>query len=140
MKHSISIPCEKRNLQRIRTFIIEVLREQHLADLEIHSMVLAVDEVCANMMIHSSKCSPDHSIEVEVITQNKNKVIFNIIDHGHAFDIRNHPEPDINEIIRKKKKGGLGLMLVKRIMDEIDFIAKDGFSIVRLTKNLNPTG
>ncbi len=140
MKHNISVPCQKNNLQRIRTFVIEVLRQQQLSELEVHSMVLAVDEVCANMMIHSNKCSPDHSIEVEVITKNKDKVVFNIIDHGHAFDIRNHPEPDINEIIRKKKKGGIGLMLVKRIMDEIDFINKEGFSVVKLTKYLNPTG
>ncbi len=140
MKHNISVPCQKSNLQRIRTFVIEVLREQQLSELEVHAMVLAVDEVCANMMIHSNKCSPDHSIEVEVITKSKHKVVFNIIDHGHAFDITKHPDPDINEIIRKKKKGGIGLMLVKRIMDKIDFIHKDGFSIVRLTKNLHPAG
>ncbi|MEN8249031.1 MAG: ATP-binding protein [Bacteroidota bacterium] len=140
MKHKISIPCEKSNLQRIRTFVIEVLRDQNLSELDVHSMVLAVDEVCANMMIHSNHCSPDHSIEVIIMTNDKNKVIFDIIDKGSGFDIRDFPEPDISEIIKMKKKGGVGLMLVKRIMDEIDFIRKDKNSIVRLTKNLETTG
>ena len=138
MKHKISVPCVKSNLQHIRKFAIDVLREQHLSELEVHSMVLAVDEVCANMMIHSYQCSPDHSIEVEIKIKSKNKVEFDIIDNGHGFDIRKYPEPDIDEIIRQKKKGGVGLMLVKRIMDEIDFIKKGEYSIVRLTKNLNP--
>jgi serine/threonine-protein kinase RsbW len=136
MKHNISVSCEKSNLQRIRKFIIEALKERQLSDVEIHSMVLAVDEVCANLMIHSNHCSPSHSIGVEIILKEKDKVIFNIIDRGRGFDIRKYPEPDIKEIIRLKKKGGVGLMLVKRIMDDIDYIDKKDYSIVRLTKNL----
>jgi serine/threonine-protein kinase RsbW len=136
MKYNISVPCEKSNLQRIRTFVIDTLREQYLSEVEVHSMVLAVDEVCANLMIHSNNCSPDHSIEVEINMSSKDKVVFDIIDKGRGFDIRKYPEPDINEIIRQKKKGGVGLMLVKRIMDDIDFIIKEDYNIVRLTKKL----
>jgi serine/threonine-protein kinase RsbW len=136
MKFNISVPSEKSNLQRIRAFIIDVLREQHLSDIEVHSMVLAVDEVCANLMIHSNNCSPSHSIAVEINIKNKRKIVFDIIDKGSGFDIREYPEPDLKEIIRKRKKGGVGLLLVKRIMDDIDFITNKDYNIVRLTKNL----
>ena len=136
MKFNISVPSEKSNLRRIRAFIIDVLREQHLSDVEVHSMVLAVDEVCANLMIHSNNGLVNHSIDVEINIKDKGKIVFDIINKGSGFDIRKYPEPDINEIIRKRKKGGVGLMLVKRIMDEIDFINKKDYSIVRLTKNL----
>jgi serine/threonine-protein kinase RsbW len=136
MKFNISVPSEKSNLQRIRAFIIDVLREQHLSDIEVHSMVLAVDEVCANLMIHSNNCSPSHSIAVEINIKSKRKIVFDIIDKGSGFDIRKYPEPDLKEIIRKRKKGGVGLLLVKRIMDDIDFITNKDYNIVRLTKNL----
>lgn len=136
MKFNISVPSEKSNLQRIRAFIIDVLREQHLSDIEIHSMVLAVDEVCANLMIHSNNCSPNHSIAVEINIKSKRKIVFDIIDEGSGFDIRKYPEPDLKEIIRTRKKGGVGLLLVKRIMDDIDFITNKDYNIVRLTKNL----
>ena len=140
MKFNISVPSEKSNLQRIREFIIDVLRGRYLSEVEVHSMVLAVDEVCANLMIHSKKSSPNHSIDVEIIINGDDKIVFNIIDKGRGFDIRNYPEPDLNEIIRLKKKGGVGLMLVKRIMDDIDFINKEDYNIVRLTKNIQPSG
>lgn len=133
MKHSITIPCAKSNLQRVRNFIIEELRLKELPEIDIHSMVLAVDEVCANLIIHSNNCSLDNSIEV-IMAIKKNEIVFDIIDHGVGFDIRDYPEPDINKIIKAKKKGGVGLMLVKRIMDEIDFIRKNDHSVVRLTK------
>lgn len=139
MKFNISVPCVKSNLRRIRIFIVDVLREQHLSDVDVHSMVLAVDEVCANLMIHSNNCSPKHSIDVEILIKGKDKIVFDIIDKGRGFDIRKYPEPDIKEIIRMKKKGGVGLMLVKRIMDDIDFITNEDYNIVRLTKNLQPT-
>jgi serine/threonine-protein kinase RsbW len=140
MKFNISVPSEKSNLQRIRAFIIDVLREQHLSEVEVHSMVLAVDEVCANLIIHSNNGLLNHSIDVEINLKVKGKIVFDIIDKGSGFDLRKYPEPDINEIIRQKKKGGVGLMLVKRIMDDIDFITKEDYNIVRLTKNLQPTG
>ena len=137
MKHRIVIPCSKSNLQEIRNFIIEILKTENLSDLEIHSMVLAVDEVCANIIIHSSNCSPEQTLEV-LMEVKKDRVEYEIIDNGIGFDIRQYPEPDLNEIIKTKRKGGVGLMLVKRIMDEIDFYSKKGKSVVKLTKFLEP--
>ena len=136
MKSNISVPCEKRNLQQIRNFIIDVLNKQHLPEIEVHSMVLAVDEVCANLMIHSKKSAENHSIEVAIIINSKERVVFEIMDKGRGFDLRKYPEPDIKDIIKQKRKGGVGLLLVKRIMDEIDFIDKKDYHIVRLIKNL----
>ena len=135
MKHSITIPCAKTNLQQVRNFIIEILKAEKLSDLEIHSMVLAVDEVCANIIIHSNNCSPEQSIEVTLETK-KDRVEYEVIDNGLGFDIRQYPEPDLKEIIKTKRKGGVGLMLVKRIMDEIDFYTTQGKSVVKLTKYL----
>jgi len=136
MKNKITVSCVKSNLKQIRRFVIEVLRKQHLEELEIHSMVLAVDEVCANLIIHSNHCNPDKNIEVIIDTSKENQITFDILDRGTGFDIRQHPEPDLDEIIRNKRKGGVGLMLVKKIMDEIDFINKGDYSIVRLIKNI----
>jgi serine/threonine-protein kinase RsbW len=137
MKHSITIPCAKSNLQQVRNFILEILQAENLSDLEVHSMVLAVDEVCANIIIHSKNCSPEQTMEVRLAVK-PDRVEYEVIDNGIGFDIRKYPEPDINEIIKTKKKGGVGLMLVKRIMDEIDFYTKKGKSIVKLTKYLEP--
>jgi serine/threonine-protein kinase RsbW len=138
MKRSITIPCSKSNLQQVRNFIIEVLQAEKLSDLEVHSMVLAVDEVCANIIIHSNNCSPEQTLKVQIEVM-PDRVEYEIVDNGIGFDIRQYPEPDLNEIIKAKRKGGVGLMLVKRIMDEIDFYTKKGKSIVKLTKFLEPS-
>ena len=137
MKHSIKVPCLKDNLSKIRSFVSEVLHHFDLTEVEINNMVLAVDEVCANLIIHSYKCNPDEEIEVDITTETNHKIVFDILDRGEGFDIRNHKEPVIEDIIKSKRKGGVGLMLVKKIMDEIDFVPTKTYSIVRLTKKLS---
>ena len=137
MKYSIKVPCLKDNLHKIRAFVAEVLKQYELTDVQINNIVLAVDEVCANLIIHSYKCSPEEEIELDINVNNHNKIIFDIRDRGEGFDIRQHQEPVIDDIIKSKRKGGVGLLLVKKIMDEIDFVAGKEYSIVRLTKFLS---
>jgi serine/threonine-protein kinase RsbW len=133
MKYSIKVPCLKENLTKVRAFVSGILLKYDLDEVQTNYMVLAVDEVCANLIIHSYHCRPEEQIEVDV-NVNKSKITFDIHDHGEGYDIRLHQEPEIDDIIKSKRKGGVGLMLVKRIMDDIDFISDNEYKIVRLTK------
>jgi len=136
MDDRIKISCKKSNLKKVRGFLTNILERHHLSEVKVNPLVLAVDEVCANLIIHSYSCDPQQSIEVVVHFESNEKVVFEVTDQAEGFDIRKHEAPDIQEIIKSKKKGGVGLLLVKRIMDEIDFISKNGYSIIRLIKYL----
>lgn len=133
MEYRFKVPCNKKKLVEIRDFINKVLENFGIPEIEKNSMVLAVDEVCANLMIHSHNCNPDESLELTVKTF-KDKIIFEIIDHGLGFNIGEYQEPSIYDIIREKKKGGIGLMLVRRIMDEVKFEQGAHQNVYRLTK------
>jgi len=134
MQYNYSAQCSKKNLAEIRKFISETLNNHFNSEIDIHHMVLAVDEVCANLMIHSHNCNPKESIDLSVDIK-KHEVIIEIKDTGHGFNIKNYQEPTINEIIVEKKKGGLGLMLVKRVMDKVEFIKSSKSNICRLKKS-----
>jgi len=138
MQYNYTTPCSKKNLADIRSFISRILNNHINSEIEVYHMVLAVDEVCANLMIHSHKCNPKESIELFIDVKN-HEVIFEIKDTGNGFNIKNYHEPTINEIIVEKKKGGLGLMLVKRIMDKVEFIKNEKSNICRLKKKIIPS-
>ena len=71
------------------------------------------------------------------VTYENNTLIFEIINKSaKSFDINSYPEPEIEEIIKSRKKGGVGLMLVKRIMDKIEVENSKGRNICRLYKTL----
>ena len=136
MKHRIIIPCEKEKLESVRVFVQRHLDKYGLSEIESHKLVLAIDEVCANMIIHSNNCDPNESLELEMMYKKNQNIIFVIRDKGESFDINAYNEPSMQEIISSKRKGGLGLMLVKRIMDKIEFTTENNYNICRLTKKL----
>ncbi|MBR9997810.1 MAG: ATP-binding protein, partial [Cyclobacteriaceae bacterium] len=115
MQYNYKVPCQKKKLVDIRIFISEVLKKHLDSEVDINSLVLAVDEICANLMIHSHQCNPSKCLELFVKIEEE-EIIFEITDTGNGFDFKEYKEPSIKDIIIEKKKGGLGLMLVKRIM------------------------
>lgn len=136
MKYSLTISCNKSNLVKVRHFVADVLEQNQLKEIEAHKLVLAVDEVCANLIIHSNLCNPTKEIDVLVDLKPLDKVIFVIKDRGISFNMDNYSEPSMDEIVSSKRKGGVGLMLVKRIMDKIEFSTEKNYNICRLTKKL----
>lgn len=136
MNHKLVIPCNKSNLSKIRVFLSEILDSHAIQELEAHKMILAVDEICANLIIHSNRSNPTKKIEVSVDFDVATQVIFIIKDTGVSFDFNEYKEPNMEEIISSKRKGGVGLMLVKRIMDKIEFSTNKNYNICRLTKNI----
>lgn len=136
MKHHLTISCKKDNLSVIRKFVGDSLDVYSISDIEKHKLILAIDEVCANLIIHANECNSNESLDVDLDVEPENKITFTIIDSGEGFDITKYQEPSIEELITTKRKGGLGLMLVKRIMDKIEFTTEKNHNICKLIKQL----
>ncbi len=137
MIHKLKANCSKKQLREIRAFVEKVLKSHAMSDIEAYQIVLAVDEICANLIIHSHQCNADESFEVCIDYKDNKEIIFEIIDDGMAFALNQYSEPDLKEIIHKKKKGGLGLMLVQRIMDKIEFHKRNNKNICMLCKKID---
>lgn len=106
-----------------------------LSDILMNQMVLAVDEICANLIIHANHEDPTKYIEL-TITEQKDMLRFEITDNGVAFNQSNYKEPDIKEHVRIGKKGGVGIALVNRIMDKVEFETEGSRNICLLYKKI----
>jgi serine/threonine-protein kinase RsbW len=136
MNYRYNIGCSLSNLKGIRDFIRNTLNEKHVPELQISAIVLALDEMCSNLMIHAHHCNPDHIIELRIKQSGKHTFVFEIIDDGSVFDINQFIEPGVEGLVQEKRKGGLGIRLVKSIMDKIEYKSEGGKNICRLTKVL----
>ncbi|MDN3668592.1 ATP-binding protein [Echinicola jeungdonensis] len=135
MKHELTLYCEKNKLSELRTFLDRVLNASQLSDINKNQLILAVEEVCANLIIHSHDCNPRDFIKLKV-NQLDQSIIFEIMDSGEAFNMTEYNEPDLKEVIKKRRKGGLGIKLVRKIMDTIEFESSENQNICRLIKQL----
>ena len=137
MKYKYNIGCSLDNLLGARDFIRKSLKDHVHSDVALNEIVLALDEMCSNLMIHAHHCDPDHLLELTIITKQKGNLVFEIADDGRVFDINAFHEPSLDNLISIKRKGGLGIRLVKTIMDSIEYVNEGGKNICRLTKKVD---
>jgi serine/threonine-protein kinase RsbW len=136
MKYKYKVGCSIENLKGVRDFIRGALKDHQVSDLQISEMVLALDEMCSNLMIHAHHCNPDDLFELHIDVKKDNPVVFEIIDDRNAFDINQFSEPALGNLVNEKRKGGLGIRLVKSIMDKIEYQQSSGKNICRLIKKV----
>jgi serine/threonine-protein kinase RsbW len=133
MNYNFNLSCQTSSLSELRSFLQRTLEAYSLTEIERHQVTLAVEEVCANLIIHSHGCNPMDQIQLEVKNMNE-RLIFEITDQGLAFNLLEYEVPDVKKVMVEKRKGGLGIILVKKIMDEIEFESKNGKNVCRLIK------
>lgn len=134
MNYRYNIGCSLSNLKGIRDFVRNTLNENHVPELQVSAIVLALDEMCSNLMIHAHHCNPDHTLEIHINHLGKDTFVFEIIDDVSVFDINLFNEPQMDSLVHEKRKGGLGIRLIKSIMDKIEYSTEGGKTICRLTK------
>lgn len=136
MSYQYNIGCSLSNLKGIREFIRNSLKDQGIPEIDMAAIILALDEMCSNLMIHAHHCNPDHLLELHIDVPEKGKLIFEIIDDGNVFNINQFHSDNIDDLVHEKRKGGLGIRLVKSIMDNVEYTSRDGKNICRLTKQM----
>ncbi|MAL17968.1 MAG: hypothetical protein CL670_00780 [Balneola sp.] len=97
-------------------------------------MQLSVEELFMNMVRHNSDAEGDIKMNVE---RKGDKINISLIDSEEVpFDLTKIKEVDFDQYFEEKKFGGLGIHLVKELMDEIKFNHCNGISTITMTKQI----
>ena len=140
-KYKLKIPSKTDNLELIRSFVSHIARMVGFDADETYKIELAVDEACANVVKHAyeqqqSKNQIDLVIEIDV-----NKLVIIISDQGRGFDVNKILNKNVKEYLAEMRVGGLGIHLIKALMDDVEFISKPGQKTqVIMTKYLMKNG
>jgi serine/threonine-protein kinase RsbW len=136
MKYNLSIKADKQNLKKVRNFLGEVFAELHVSAIEANQLILVVDEILANLIIHSAKNNNKKEIDI-TLSEEAGEITFEIYDYNSPyFDLTQHEDANLKDLVKQKRKGGMGLTLVKSIMDEVEVYYEDNTNIWRLQKRL----
>ena len=137
-KFTLSVPSSTENLVLVREFISNIGGQAGFDELDVNKLQLAVDEACANVIEHAY--SYDNSKEVLIrATFDTEKLKIDIVDTGPAFDPTTGAIKDIKQLIREKRSGGLGLRLMKTLVDELHYDNEsDQKNALHMIKRLPP--
>ena len=133
---SLQVPSSTENLALIREFVTTVGAQAGLVETEIAKLELAVDEACANVIEHAY--GHDASKEVTVSANfDGDSITFEIVDTGRGFDPTQIKQEELESLIAKRKDGGLGMRLIKTLMDEVQYEMVPGLkNELRMTKRI----
>ena len=106
------------SLDEIREFVGEAASQVGFSEKEIYSIQLAVDEASTNIIEHAYSGIAGGQIEIDCnVAGDELKIILH--DKGKSFDPSSVPEPNVKADLSERKIGGLGMYLMRKLMDEV---------------------
>lgn len=125
VRDRLTITNDTRYLIVMREFVERMLGRSRLPPSETGKIVLAVDEAVTNVIEHAYDPGDEGGIEVE-IEVGPDQVVVRVRDEGRPFDPASMRDIDVVQHVRAGRRKGLGIFLMRRIMDEIRYIRRDG--------------
>ena len=134
-KQSISLPNDVQKVPQLAAFIEEVA-ESHGTDLSVTmSINLALEEAVVNVMNYAYPEGSSGEIDITVDFRD-GYLIFTISDAGKPFDPTKVSDPDTSLSAEDRPIGGLGIHLVRQIMDEVSYTYENNRNILTLKKKI----
>jgi len=136
MKSALRIACSRRHLQQVRDFVRNHLSSRQLPEVTVNQVVLAVDEVVANFIIHANGEDETQFLDLK-LDLNDHDINVEIADNSNTVYLPGqHQSPDLSEYIRQGRKGGMGMTLVTRLMDRVEFFTRGNHTVCHLSKHI----
>ena len=136
MKSALRIACSRAHLQQVRDFVRDYLSTRQLSEKTVNQVVLAVDEVVANFIIHANGEDESQFLDLQIDFDDQNLNV-EIADNGDTiFQPGPHKDPDLRAYIQEGRKGGMGMALVNRLMDRVEFFTRGNHTVCHLSKHL----
>lgn len=125
-EYQLRIPSQSDNLELIRCFISKVAEKVGFSEEDVGKIELACDEACANVIKHAyTDAHREQSLDIAIQIDYQKFIVF-VTDHGKGFDPKIIELPNMKEYLAELKVGGLGIYLMRTLMDEVDYNIEPG--------------
>jgi serine/threonine-protein kinase RsbW len=117
---SVQFAAKFEFLDEIREFVGEIARNGGFSDKDVYNIQLATDEAASNIIEHAYENRPDGVLDLSCGVKG-DRITIVLIDYGESFDPSEVPLPDLKADLSDRKIGGLGIFLMRKLMDEVHY-------------------
>ncbi len=135
MKKTLVLQNDIRQIPELAVFVDGLAEEMSLDPSLAMGLNLALEEAVTNVMMYAYPAGESGTVEIEVDAR-EDRMVFRLTDAGVPFDPTAAPAADITLGVEERPIGGLGIFLVRQIMDSVVYERRDGRNILTLTKNV----
>jgi len=130
-----TVPAEAAQLAVLNRFLRESWTAAGLAPGGAASFELALEEIFMNIVMHGNRPGGTSRVEV-ALSLGPDAVTLAVEDDGPPFDPLSLPPPDLTANLEDRRVGGLGVYLVREVMDEVNYARIAGCNRLRMSKRL----
>ena len=123
-------------LSRVVDFLDELGEEWELPAGLVFSLNLCLEEALTNIILYGFDDSNNHIIEIIFNKTAGDVLLITLIDDGQPYDPTLKADPDLTLSVEERPIGGLGIFLIKKIMDNVEYERKTNKNFLVLTKNM----
>lgn len=121
-------------LDEIREFVGDIARKGGFSNKDVYNIQLATDEAASNIIEHAYEGVSNGVLDL-ACNMEKDIIKIILIDYGAPYDPSVVPMPDIKADLSERKIGGLGIFLMRKLMDEVHYEPRaDKSNVLTMTK------
>lgn len=136
MKKQLIIKNEISEISKLQLFVEAIGEECELSPTLVFNLNLVLEEAVSNIILYAYPKQMGKEITV-MADKNDNILVFTLTDTGEEFNPTEVPEVDINLSADERPIGGLGIFLIKNIMNEVEYQRIEGRNVFTLKKRLD---
>ncbi len=119
--HTLAIPSSLRYLEEVAHFVVMHAQEADFPEDAVEQLKLSVYEACTNVIEHAYGGQTNHEVDIAIIID-ADRFTVRIRDECTPFDQSTYQEPDLFSRSFRRKKGGLGVHIIRRLMDRVEYL------------------
>lgn len=127
------IHAATENLSEVREFVSRHASDHGFTKENVSDIRLAVDEACTNIIKHAYNYDKTKVVTIELEFED-NRLVVVLTDYGVGFNPDRYKKPNLPEQIKKKKRGGMGVHLMRNLMDKVIYQNEDGKNRLFMSK------
>jgi anti-sigma regulatory factor (Ser/Thr protein kinase) len=134
--NTIEFPAAMENLDECVEFIINGTSKAGVDKKTLFQLRLACEEVVVNVINYAYPESQGNVRISYELNEETGELVIVISDSGIAFDPLSKDDPDLSLPMEERQIGGLGIFMVRTVMDTVEYSFEDGRNILTMRKNI----
>ena len=133
---SITVPANDVDTAPIVEFVENELEQHDCPARALYQIEVAIEEILVNIVSYAGLSDAD-GVEVRCeVKEDPLRVVVQFLDEGVPFDPLAKDDPDTSPEATMAREGGLGIFMVKKMMDDVSYAYEDGKNTLTILKNL----
>lgn len=132
---TINISADVREIERLNKLVRQFGELHEVPSRSLYAVNLALDELVTNVILYGFENPEGKHVTVKIVT-GAGELVASVMDDGKSFNPLEAKAPDLNAPLEERDLGGLGIHLVRSLMDSVTYLRDGDKNVLTVRKRI----